>query len=97
MMRFRPSVVVSGASAWDEDHWRAVRIGEVNFRVTKGCDRCVMTTIDPLAIKKGKEPLATLARHRRWGGKVWFGVHLIPDTRDGSIRAGDQVRVLERG
>lgn len=79
MTRFRPSVVVSGAPAWAEDGWRRVRIGDVAFRVAKGCDRCVFTTIDPETAAKGKEPLATLARHRRWGGKVWFGVNLIPD------------------
>ena len=79
MTRFRPSVVVSGAPAWAEDGWRRVRIGDVAFRVAKGCDRCVFTTVDPETAVKGKEPLATLARHRRWGGKVWFGVNLIPD------------------
>jgi uncharacterized protein YcbX len=97
MTRFRPSVVVSGARAWAEDGWRRLRIGDVAFRVSKGCDRCVFTTVDPDTAVKGKEPLATLARHRRWDKKVWFGVNLIPDEpRPGDvIRLGDPVEVLE--
>jgi uncharacterized protein len=94
MTRFRPSVQIAGSPAWSEDGWRRIRIGEVPFRVAKGCDRCVFTTIDPGTAVKGKEPLATLARHRRWDGKVWFGVNLIPDG-PGRIRPGDAVAILE--
>jgi uncharacterized protein YcbX len=96
--RFRPNVVVAGADAWAEDTWQRLLIGDVPFRVPKGCERCVLTTIDPDTAVKGKEPLATLARHRRWQGKLWFGVNLIPDdpTPDNSastavIRVGDPV------
>jgi uncharacterized protein len=95
MRRFRPNVVVAGAEAWAEDGWRLVQIGGVTFRAVKGCDRCVLTTIDPDTAAKGKEPIATLARSRRWDGKVWFGVNLIPDT-EGAIRIGDPVRILEQ-
>jgi uncharacterized protein len=94
MMRFRPNVVTSGAPAWAEDDWRRVRIGEVLFRNAKGCARCVFTTIDPETGTKGREPLATLARHRRWDGGIWFGINLIPDTA-GNIRVGDEVEILE--
>jgi uncharacterized protein len=98
MRRFRPSVVVAGAVAWTEDAWRLLRIGDVAFRAVKGCDRCVLTTINPDTAASGKEPIATLARIRRWDGKVWFGVNLIPDSPpgDASIRVGDPVEVLER-
>jgi uncharacterized protein YcbX len=97
MRRFRPSVVVSGAPAWAEDGWRRLRIGPVTFRNVKGCDRCVMTTVDPDTAAKGHEPLFALARHRRWDNKVWFGVNLIPDTPapGALIRPGDPVEVLE--
>jgi uncharacterized protein len=58
----------------------------------------VLTTIDPDTAATGKEPIATLARTRRWDGKVWFGVNLIPDDpRPGhSIQVGDPVQVLEQ-
>ena len=38
-----------------------------------------MTTIDPVSLARGKEPIRTLAKHRNWDGKTWFGVWLIPD------------------
>lgn len=96
MTRFRPSAVVAGARAWDEDNWSLLRIGDVLFRVSKGCDRCVFTTVDPDTAIKGKEPIATLARHRKWGGKVWFGINLIPDNPGSELRIGDPVEVVER-
>ncbi len=97
MGRFRPSVVVAGAPAWAEDGWRRLRIGPVTFRAVKGCDRCVMTTVDPDTAAKGHEPLFALARHRRWDNKVWFGVNLIPETLGGDavIRPGDPVEILD--
>lgn len=94
-IRFRPNLVVSGAEPWSEDGWRRVRIGEAVFRVVKGCDRCVMTTLDPQTAARGKEPIRTLARKRRWDAKTWFGMNLIPDTPGAAIRLGDDVEVLE--
>jgi hypothetical protein len=97
MRRFRPNVVVSGAPAWAEDGWRRLRVGPVAFRNVKGCDRCVMTTVDPDTAAKGHEPLFALARHRRWDNKVWFGINLIPDAPDPTavIRPGDPVEVID--
>lgn len=92
MTRFRPNVVVDAAEPFAEDHWERVAIGEVTFRAAKGCDRCVMTTIDPQTLASGKEPIRTLARHRRWDGQVWFGVNLIPDGV-GTISVNDPVTV----
>jgi uncharacterized protein len=98
MTRFRPNVVVRGAPPWAEDGWRRLRIGAVTFRAVKGCDRCVMTMIDPETVAKTKEPIATLSRYRRWDGKTWFAMNLIPDGPfDGAtIRVGDPVEILEQ-
>ncbi len=92
MRRFRPSVVVDSADPFAEDTWCKLRIGDVAFRAVKLCDRCVLTTIHPDTQQRGKEPLRTLARHRRWDGKVWFGMNLVPDGT-GRISLGDDVRV----
>jgi uncharacterized protein YcbX len=94
MLRFRPNVVVRGVPAWAEDDWRRIRIGQAHFRVVKGCDRCVLTTLDPVTAIGGMEPIATLARHRRWAGKTWFGVNLVPDSDDTEINVGDEVDVV---
>ncbi|MCD7440977.1 MOSC domain-containing protein [Streptomyces lincolnensis] len=93
MNRFRPNVVVSGTTAWAEDDWTRVAIGEVSFRVAKTCGRCVVTTTDQDTTERGKEPLFTLGRHRRLGGKLVFGQNLVPESR-GTIRVGDPVTVL---
>jgi hypothetical protein len=57
----------------------------------------VLTTVDPDTAAKGHEPLFALARHRRWDGKVWFGVNLIPDAPGPGalIRPGDPVEILD--
>jgi uncharacterized protein len=95
MIRFRPNLVVAGARAWAEDGWRRIRVGGATFRAVKGCSRCVLTTIDPDTAEKGHEPLRTLAALRRWDGKVWFGVNLVPDTPGAVLHVGDPVEVLE--
>ncbi len=96
MTRFRPNLIVRGAAAFDEDTWGRIRIGDAVFRVVKDCDRCVLTTLDPVTGDKQMEPIATLARHRKWIGKTWFAVNMIPDTPDAHVRIGDEVEVLER-
>jgi uncharacterized protein len=95
MNRFRPNLVVRGAPAWAEDDWARIAVGEVSFRVTKPCARCVVTTTDQVTAVRGREPLRTLARHRRFGERLLFGQNLVPETT-GTVRVGDTVTVLER-
>lgn len=94
MDRFRPNVVVTGPAPWTEDDWRRVRIGEVTFRVVEPCARCVITTIDQRTIRRGREPLRTLAAHRRIGSGLMFGQKLIPEC-GGTLRVGDAFNVVE--
>jgi MOSC domain-containing protein len=96
MNRFRPSVVVAGCAPWAEDGWRRIRIGPVTFRVVKPCGRCQVTTIDQQTAARGRQPLAMLGQRRRFGQQLVFGQNMIPDGT-GTIRAGDQVRILETG
>ncbi|GHJ42290.1 MOSC domain-containing protein [Streptomyces sp. TS71-3] len=93
MSRFRPSAVVEGLPAWDEDDWERVAIGEVSFRAPKACGRCVVCTTDQDTARRGKEPLHTLGRYRRFGDQLVFGRHLVPETA-GTLRVGDPVTVL---
>ncbi len=95
MTRFRPNAVVAGAEAWAEDDWRRIRIGETVLRVVKGCARCVLTTVDPETAERDREPIASLARVRRYDAKTWFGVNLVPETPGTTLRVGDDVEVLD--
>jgi uncharacterized protein YcbX len=88
--RFRANLVVDGEEPFAEDHWAALTIGGVRFRLTKPVGRCVMTSIDPRTLATAKEPIRTLARHRLVGGKTMFAAHLVPETT-GRISVGDEV------
>jgi uncharacterized protein YcbX len=94
MARFRPNIVIDGSSPFVEDTFARVRIGGSTFRGPKGCDRCVVTTIDPETAEGGVEPLKTLATFRKRDGKVWFGMNLIHDA-SGEVAIGDVVTPLE--
>jgi uncharacterized protein YcbX len=94
MDRFRPNVVVTGTEPWAEDAWKRIAVGEVTFRVAKMCGRCVVTTTDQSTAERGKEPLRTLGRHRRFGSQLAFGQNLVPETT-GTVRVGDPVTILE--
>ncbi|HET7801258.1 MAG TPA: MOSC N-terminal beta barrel domain-containing protein [Humibacillus xanthopallidus] len=92
--RFRPNVVVEGGEPFAEDSWVGAHIGDVPFRATMVCDRCVMTTIDRATGKSAKEPIRSLARHRKWDGATWFGIRLtpvLPIASGAVIRVGDDV------
>jgi uncharacterized protein len=93
MERFRPNLVVDSDDAFAEDDWAGLRVGDVELRFAERCDRCVLTTVDLATLRTTKEPIRTLARHRSWDGKTWFGVRMIPVTT-GSIAVGDPVEVV---
>ena len=97
MRRFRPNLVVDGERAYQEDQWRRIRVGDVEFEGVKNCSRCVFTTIDPdTGVKHpDKEPLRTLGSYRRKPqGGVYFGQNLIPRS-GGVIHVGDKVEILD--
>jgi uncharacterized protein YcbX len=89
--RFRPNLVLDGdLEPFEEDGWRRVHVGPVEFRVVKPVDRCVLTTVDPVTLERWHEPIRTLAKHRKWDGATWFAMQLVPETR-GVVRVGDEV------
>lgn len=96
MLRFRPNLVVSGSEPYAEDSWKRIRIGDIEFRVVKGCSRCIMTTLDPQTGERSadREPLATLKTYREREGEVYFGQNLIA-CGEGQLRLDMPVRVLE--
>ena len=98
MSQFRTNLVASGTLPFEEDGWKRIRIGEVEFRVAKPCSRCIMTTVEPGTDRFNalKEPLATLTRYRRGeDGEVYFGQNLVA-LNEGWIEAGSEIEVLER-
>lgn len=93
MQRFRPNLVVQGALPYAEDHWTDFRIGEVTFGGVKPCARCVLTTLDPVSLEKGPEPLKTLATYRKQDNKILFGMNTLLVGQEGLLRVGDPIHL----
>lgn len=95
MLRFRPNVVIEGGIAHDEDQWKRIRIGAIEFDVAKPCSRCVFTTVDPATgnVDPSGEPLRTLTTYRQARGGVVFGMNLIA-RGSGVLCRGDALEVL---
>ncbi|MFY0593497.1 MOSC domain-containing protein [Roseivirga sp.] len=92
MNRFRANIIVSGATAHQEDSLREIEIGEVKLYGVKPCARCVMTTINIETGLKGKEPLKSLASYRKVGYKILFGENFIP-AKEGVIEVGQEITI----
>ncbi|KAH8163517.1 hypothetical protein CIB48_g4710 [Xylaria polymorpha] len=108
---FRANIVIGSSSvspsslenfAYSEDHWNKVRIGTHDFKTLGPCQRCHMVCINQETAVKSAEPFITLAKTRRFNGKVFFGVHMChiprasPGTKDAqcpTISVGDKVAV----
>lgn len=62
---FRPTILVEGAGAYDEDHWKLIKIGDAVFEVVKPCTRGMSTTVNQQlgSRNQDREPLATLEKY----------------------------------
>lgn len=95
MNRFRPNVVVSGTTPYEEDTWRRFSSGPVAFDAVKPCARCVMTTTDQDTGERAPEPLRTLATFRKQGSAVMFGMNVV-HRGPGTLRVDDTLTVETR-
>jgi len=96
MAQFRPNIVVDDCLPFAEDSWQHIRIGEVEFKVSKPCERCIFTTVNPSNGEKHpqQQPLKMLKSFRQdHNGEVLFGQNLIALNK-GTISQGDTLTVL---
>ncbi|HBO38564.1 MAG TPA: MOSC domain-containing protein, partial [Pasteurellaceae bacterium] len=96
MSQFRPSIVIEGHTAFEEQQWDKIQIGNVTFLHSKPCVRCVLTTRDPQTnrLHPKMEPFRTLKKlNPNEEGMPIFGINLLPLNSD-IIRIGDPVKVL---
>ena len=88
------------AGGGDALGWEAVGQGEDGGRPSRGVRLCRRDGDGGQqdggqgTAERGREPLLTLGRHRRIGGKLVFGQNLVPLNR-GTIRVGDTVTILD--
>ncbi|MCH6198143.1 MOSC domain-containing protein [Aquiflexum sp. LQ15W] len=90
MDRFRPNLVFAGGLPFEDDGWDIIKVGAAEFKITKPCARCVLTTVNQETAQKGKEPLKTLATYRTFDHKVMFGQNMLL-LQGQRIRVGDEV------
>ena len=93
--RFRPNIVVSGVSAYAEETWKYIKIGECEFEVIMSTKRCSLITIHPTRLQKHpkQEPLRTLSENKRGSDNVNFGVYLVP-RKLGEISLTDKLEII---
>ncbi len=93
MNRFRPNLVFTGGTAFEEDEWSSFTIANVPFRGIRKCTRCKVINTDQTTAAVYQEPLATLANYRRDAQGVNFGLHAALEKGQGPalIRVGDQI------
>lgn len=93
MSRFRPNLVFSGGTAFEEDHWKTFWIAESPFRGIRKCTRCRIVNIDQATAQVYQNPLNALAEYRRDAQGICFGLHATLKLRYESVtvRRGDQV------
>lgn len=91
--RFRPNIVFSGGTPYQEDSMADISIGEIIFCGVKLCARCVMITIDQDNGTGGKEPSKTLATYRQKNKKLYFGQNMLCKG-EGGVKVGDELKVI---
>ncbi len=98
MAQFRPNIVIDNCLPFAEDGWQHIRIGNVEFKVSKPCERCIFTTVNPKNAEQHpeQEPLRTLKSFRQTNqGEVLFGQNLIALNK-GQIKEGDKLTVIRK-
>jgi uncharacterized protein YcbX len=97
MNRFRPSIVIDGVGAFEEDYARTMRIGDTVLKPVKPCPRCSIPSIDQATGEAGPDPLDILRGYRadaRIDGGIAFGMNAIVLEGEGqTLRVGQEVDV----
>ena len=112
---FRANIVIAESpllapgqeQPYAEDYWAGMSIGDsaqngsgVSFDFLGGCRRCQMVCIDQVSGEKNQEPFVTLAKTRRFGGRVLFGVHTAlagqNEKSQATISVGDTATMWQR-
>lgn len=97
MGQFRGNIVVSGTTAFAEESWHKIQIGEVTFLHTKPSTRCILTSrnLHTGELHPQLEPFRTLKKfHTNTQGEPVFGINLLP-LNSGVINVECEVKILE--
>jgi molybdenum cofactor sulfurtransferase len=90
---FRANIVLASSTPLDqqnpysEDLWERLQIGQQEFKMLGSCRRCHMICVDQETAEKNEEPFVTLAKTRKFEGKIFFGSHMCHIPAKSSTRA----------
>jgi len=97
MNRFRPSLVIDGVEAFEEDFAASIRIGAARIKPVKPCPRCPIPSVDQATGTTGPDPLDILRTYRvnpKLDGGIAFGMNAIVLEGAGQVlRVGQEVEV----
>jgi len=97
MNRFRPSIVINGVGAFEEDFAASFSIGNATLKPVKPCPRCPIPSVDQATGLIGPDPLDILQSYRvnpKIDGGIAFGMNAILLDGDGELlRVGQEVEV----
>jgi hypothetical protein len=91
--RLRPNIVIGGVEGLTERGWPGseLHIGDAVVWLDSLRGRCQMTTIDPDTLDVNPAVLRDIVR--RFGGKLALNADVV---RAGTIRVGDEVRIISK-
>lgn len=93
MTRFRPNIVITGNTAWAEDKWQRIAIGDIELSLVKPCSRCIMPSVNPETAEKQMVVNEALLKYRRRDKQTYFGQNALYNSL-GRINVGDNVEIL---
>ena len=88
--RFRPNIVFSGGTSYQEDKIEHFTINGIPFTGLENCARCKIPNVDPATgtFSATNQPLKTLASYRNVNRNIIFGRNTVHGGT-GTIRVGD--------
>jgi uncharacterized protein YcbX len=91
-LRFRSNIAIEGVGAWEEQAWigRTLRIGGVEFDVTRPKTRCLATHANPRTGERDLDVMQTLVKSFSQKQPT-FAIALLTRGRGGEIAVGDEV------
>ncbi|KAI4204776.1 MAG: hypothetical protein LQ350_000842 [Teloschistes chrysophthalmus] len=102
-LRFRANIYFGGRTAYAEDSWKRIKIGEQVFHVACRTTRCELPNVDQYTGKRHKsEPSKTMKSYRNIDegagpGSACLGMQMVPAAELGVIKVGDPIEVLNTG
>jgi uncharacterized protein YcbX len=95
-VRFRSNIAIDGVPAWAEQGWmgRRLRIGAVEFEVVRRKVRCLAIHANPATGSRDLRLLQILMREFDQPEPT-FAIGMVSRGAGGTIRLGDEVRLLD--